>query len=201
MSGKPWTKEELEIIQAKYEGCKDLSELNLDRSEKSIYQKANQLGLKRKINSGQENIKNCQFKKGHIPFNKGTKGFMKPNKTSFKKGDIPVNVKYNGGPYFYSRKDRNEMCWYIQPSGSGKRRSYAKYLWELHNGPIPRGHIIKNINISETIPPTIDDLRLLTRGENMDANSIHRYSPEMKKAFKLIKKIDKLTKTKEDETD
>jgi hypothetical protein len=35
------------------------------------------------------------FKKGFTPFNKGTKGLMKPNKTSFKKGIIPHN-KGNG---------------------------------------------------------------------------------------------------------
>jgi hypothetical protein len=31
------------------------------------------------------------FKKGQAPWNTGTKGVMKPNKTSFKKGDIPIN--------------------------------------------------------------------------------------------------------------
>ena len=30
-------------------------------------------------------------KKGQIPWNKGTKGVMKPNKTSFKKGEVRIN--------------------------------------------------------------------------------------------------------------
>lgn len=33
------------------------------------------------------------FEKGQKPWNSGTKGVMKPNKTSFKKGDIPCNVR------------------------------------------------------------------------------------------------------------
>lgn len=34
-----------------------------------------------------------RFEKGHISFNKGVKGFMGANKTSFKKGNIPKNKK------------------------------------------------------------------------------------------------------------
>ena len=34
-----------------------------------------------------------RFKKGSIPFNKGTKGMMKSNKTSFQKGIVPANKK------------------------------------------------------------------------------------------------------------
>jgi len=33
------------------------------------------------------------FKKGSVPWNKGKKGYMGANKTSFKKGNIPANWK------------------------------------------------------------------------------------------------------------
>jgi len=37
-----------------------------------------------------------KFEKGHIPANKGTKGIMKPNKTSFQKGSTPKNHREVG---------------------------------------------------------------------------------------------------------
>lgn len=199
MAGKLWTQEEINYLKFNYEDCYKVSDLNLDRSEKSIYLKAMQLCLKKKFNLGNQNLlefgKAHRFPKGNIPHNKGTIGLMKPNKTSFKKGDIPVNIKYNGDPYFYKRKSKNEKTWLIQPLGTNKRQSYSKYLWELHNGVIQKNCIIKNINFSDTIPPVIEDLRMISRGENMDANSIHRYPPELKKTFKLIKKLNNLTNT------
>ena len=36
---------------------------------------------------------NGRFEKGHVPAIKGTKGIMKPNKTSFKKGNVNWNKK------------------------------------------------------------------------------------------------------------
>ena len=33
------------------------------------------------------------FRKGSIPWNRGIKGYMGANKTSFKKGNIPPNYK------------------------------------------------------------------------------------------------------------
>ena len=42
-----------------------------------------------RITSGRDG----RFSKGSVPFNKGTKGLMKPNKTSFKKGHVPPNER------------------------------------------------------------------------------------------------------------
>jgi hypothetical protein len=204
MAGKIWTNKELTYLYENYEDCYKVSDLNLDRSEKSIYLKAMHLGLKKKFNLGNLNLveygKAHRFPKGNIPHNKGTIGLMKPNKTSFNKGHIPANIKHNGEPYFYERKAKNEKTWLIQPTGTNKRRSYAKYLWEFHNGELKDGYIVKNINFSDTKAPTINDLRLISRSENMDANSIHRYPPELKKTFKLIKKLNHFTNTNQNET-
>ena len=41
--------------------------------------------------SEETKIKMSNSKKGQIPWNKGTKGVMKPNKTSFKKGEVRIN--------------------------------------------------------------------------------------------------------------
>ena len=46
----------------------------------------------------------CGFKKGRNPWNKGTKGIMKPNKTSFKKGSIGDKcAHWNGGVRTHGR--------------------------------------------------------------------------------------------------
>ena len=51
-------------------------------------------------------IKNlCEYaEKGHIPWNKGTKGRCKPSKTSFKKGNVPWN---KGKPHYAIKGDKN----------------------------------------------------------------------------------------------
>ena len=56
-----------------------------------------------------------QFKKGETPWNKGTKGVMKENKTSFKKEDTPWcdgtkgKVKKNKGSFKEGYKMSQEM--------------------------------------------------------------------------------------------
>jgi len=43
------------------------------------------------------------FKKGYIPWNKGTKGIMKPNRTSFKKGHLAPKTAFKKGHIPYSK--------------------------------------------------------------------------------------------------
>ena len=55
-------------------------------------------------------IEKGQFKKGVVPFNKGTKGVMKPNKTSFKKGrKAPPNAFKKGQVAPMKGKKRPDM--------------------------------------------------------------------------------------------
>ena len=84
---------------------------------------------------------------GRKPWNKGIKGSIKPNKTSFKKGQKPHNMKtvyqYTLGGMFIrsyesgveaetitgvSRKDISSVC-------LGKRRSAGGFKWTYKNPP------------------------------------------------------------------
>jgi len=47
----------------------------------------------REVNKGKPNTSKTKFRKNHIPWCAGTKGLLKPNKTSFTKENPPKSVK------------------------------------------------------------------------------------------------------------
>jgi hypothetical protein len=78
------------------------------------------------------------FVKGGVPVNKGTKGIMKANKTSFKKGNIPSNIK----PIGHIRVDRDGFLYQKIQDGHGVKNYRMIHVmnWEKVNGPVPKGH-------------------------------------------------------------
>ena len=115
---------------------------NLDFTEDSIANfksrlyKSYGINLRNAINAG------C-FKKGSIPFNKGTKGLMKSNKTSFKKGNVPANYKSIGAERV-SKDDYIEIKIRDGECSTGKKNYVLKhrYLYEQYYGKIPKGSIV-----------------------------------------------------------
>ncbi len=115
-----------------------------------------------------------RFTKNSIPENKGTKGVLKKNKTSFKKGHLPFNTKYDGaisirGGYKYIRVSK------------GKWLLLHRHIWTLENGKIPKKHLIifKDKN---KLNCTIDNLECISMTENRNRNINY------KKAALTIKK-------------
>lgn len=76
-----------------------------------------------------------RFEKGCVPFNKGTKGLMKANKTSFKKGNIPYNHKEVG-------YERVNVDGYLEVKVKEPNEFKLKHriVWEKANGPIPKNY-------------------------------------------------------------
>jgi len=188
---KKWTEREIEILKDLYCDCNSPQKLAklMGRDIRMIYHKANMLGLKRNSNSGTSNKafvqkgKLSRFKKGHIPWNKGTKGInIGGVNTQFKPGHIPHNTKYDG-------HERINVDGYIEIRVSmGVYKLKHRVIWEQHKGPIPENMIIKFID-KNPMNTSIDNLYLCTREENMNANTIHRYPGNLKKSMKLIKKL------------
>jgi HNH endonuclease len=102
--------------------------LNLKRTQIRAFMKNN--GLKNGVKK--------QFKPGHTPANKGTKGLYKGGEaTQFKKGNkphtyLPVGTERVNGEGYVDIKIADPNKW----------RAKHVLIWEKENGPVPPGHAI-----------------------------------------------------------
>lgn len=127
-----------------------------------------------------------EFKKGHVPFNKGMKqtewlsdeGIKKSSITRFKKGQLPITAKPKG--YIRCSVHRRKGIivsydWFINIKPNGERchnYNYRKYLWETFYGePAPKGMIFIAKNRNQKEKPRIENIDMITRAELMRLNS------------------------------
>lgn len=137
------------------------------------------------------------FKKGSIPTNKGTKGLMKANKTSFCFGNRPMNAKKVGS--ISTRKDKNgSLYMHIKIAEPNKWQMLHVYIWEHKHGKIPKGHcvIFKDKN---TLNTRLENLMLVSRDELVRLNQKYAYIDKSLKetalgVIKLTKKINQRLK-------
>lgn len=197
-----------DIIRQRYpfEPTKKIAD-DLGLSEGSVYNRAYAMGIKKdpvylrstQYPPGYLGGKATQFKKGHVPPNKGQKMskevYDKVAHTMFKKGTIPPNTQPIGT--IHQRKDTGgKMYLYIKLADS-KWQLLNRYTWEQHNGPIPKGMVVvyKDGNYLNN---DINNLLMITMKENMARNTIQRYPAELQQVIKLkcklIKKINNGTK-------
>ena len=104
------------------------------------------------------------FKKGIIPWNKNTKGLMKSNSGSFRKGQKGINWKPIGSMT-------------IKKEGSGTRRKfikikepnkwieYAKYLWIKSGRKLKHGYCLHHIN-NDSFDDRIENLIFVSRQDH-----------------------------------
>ena len=111
-----------------------------------------------------------QFKKGSIPWNKGKKGYVGANRTSFKKGSKPKNWRPVG-----SERVDAEGYTLIKVSNEGiKHKMWAfkhRIVWDqYHKKKIPKGSVIifadgdkTNLDVDNLICVTKNELRMLNQ--------------------------------------
>jgi len=117
-----------------------------------------------------------------ITWNKNTKGIMKANKTSFKKGEHPsTKTEFKKGikPYNYvlvdtitirQTKNDKKRRW-IKIGDPNKWIEYAKYIYIKHNGKIPKGGIIHHID-GNSLNDNINNLLLTNRSKHFYIHNI-----------------------------
>lgn len=200
MNRQFWTDEELKILTELYPKttAKDIAE-RLNKKEGSVYNKAFVLGLKKDEDFKREtsrqmalkNGSNSRFKKGVVPFNKGKKieEYLSPEKieklkkTSFKKGNLPHNTKYDG----YERV--NKYGYTEVRVSQGKFVLKHRLIWEEHFGSIPKGNIIIFKDGDKT-NLDISNLEMISKEENAIRNRIlPDYPRELQKVEYLRVKL------------
>ena len=104
---------------------------------------------------------NGAFKSGSVPWNKGTKGVMKKNAGTFKKGQKGIRHLPLGSKTIRTDKSGKPRR-FIKIEEPNKWIEYAKLVWMNHNGEIPKGCLIHHID-QDTLNDNINNLSLLTR--------------------------------------
>lgn len=140
---------------------------NLNVTENAIANRKNILGLRSGIVGG-------QFQKGHIPANKGKKGYMTPEQyekckaTMFKKGNIPANHR----PIGSERIDKRDGSILVKVKDGQLQKNWmskSRYIYEQAHGKIPAGHKVifadgNNRNFD------LDNLILVSNAEELIMN-------------------------------
>lgn len=116
------------------------------------------MGISNGINQG-------QFKKGHTPWCKGTKGIAKSKKTSFKKGNVPKNTL----PIGSERTNYNGYILIKTRTSPGKWEYKHHLEWEKHNGKVPKGYSLIFLDGDKT-NTDISNLKMVSSRENLIIN-------------------------------
>lgn len=104
------------------------------------------------------------FQKGQRPFNKGTKGLMKPNRTSFKKGGYHLPYKPVGTISF--REDRSgTKRKFIKTKEPNVWVDYGKYIWLKAGKKIKKGYVLHHKN-NNSLDDRLENLIVVSRKEH-----------------------------------
>lgn len=125
--------------------------------------------------------------KGHVPWNKGTRGVMKVNSGSFQKGhkhncECTIGAKrvrkdINGAPRQWIKVSDDKHSSYDW-------RQNSVVVWEAANGPAPKGFVIHHKD-RNTLNDDLENLELQSRADHLLE---HKYEFEPRRKAALSRK-------------
>lgn len=144
----------------------------------------NRLGVKSGIDAtfmkGVRRSPATEFKKGHVPINKGTKGMFpgQGGATRYKKGHVPHNYRPVG-----SERCNVDGYWEVKVADPKTWKLKHVLLWEEVNGPVPKGHCVVFLD-GDKNNLSLDNLALISMAANARRNQLglHGDSIELGKA-------------------
>lgn len=170
-----FTEEQADFIREGYKSMSlsELTEAFNERFEgaKSVKQ-IRSFTRNHKIKSGRTG----RFEKGQKAWNGGLagKGICKPNSGTFKKGNVPGNIREMGSERICS-KDGFVLVKVEEenPYTGAKTRFKHKHvvIWEEANGPVPEGHVIRFLDGDKT-NITLENLGLFSRAESLQMSRL-----------------------------
>lgn len=139
-----------------------------------------------------------QFKANNSPFNKGMKqqeymskeAIKRTKATRFKPNHVPASTNKIGNGAVVWRKERahGKSYQYIRID-LGVWELYHRHLWQARHGPIPKDQIVIFID-GDTKNVNINNLKLISKRENMYRNSVHEYAKETIPTLLLINELE-----------
>lgn len=176
-NGKPrlFTTEQAQFIRDNYTG-RSVADLTIMFNSVFGTEKTQQQIKSFVHNRGIVSGRTGQFEKGQISWNKGKKGYIGANATSFKKGSVPSNRKPIGAERICSKDGFILMKVPERDPHTGFPTRYKHkhvWIWEQVNGPVPAGHavVFKDGNKLNCV---YENLILVTRNELLSLN-LHGY--------------------------
>lgn len=158
-----FTQEQKEFLLANYQGkySKELAEIFNKKFKTDVSPK--QIKNFRRNHSLSCGLTG-RFQKNHVPFNKGTKGMMKANKTSFKKGNIPKNYKPIGS-------ERINIYGYVEVkiANPNKWETKNRFIYKKYKGDIPKGFKVIYAD-GNKLNNHLDNLILVSNSEELIMN-------------------------------
>ncbi len=133
------------------------------------------------------------FKKGCVPWNKGTKGLVSSNVGNFKKGHVAYNRKPLGSEHISAHDGYTQIKVPETDPYTGRQTRYkAKqiHVWEQANGPVPDGLVVFFIDGYKT-NCNLENLELVNRTELLFLNQF-KYkdaAPELKPSILAMARL------------
>lgn len=174
-----------------------LTVFNLEFDDNKTYSQMRSFISNHSIKSGRI----ATFPKGNKSWNEGTKGVMKSNITTFKKGGLPGNTR----PMYSERINKDGYTEIKVPAPEKEKGAKTKFMlkhkwaWENKNGKLPKGHAIILID-GDRENCDYDNLKLVTRSELLYVNRLFKgVDGKLKEtAFNVAKLVDKCREAKMD---
>jgi hypothetical protein len=119
------------------------------------------------------------FKPGQKPWSTGTKGVLKPNSTSFKKGRKAETKCELGDIKIRTDKKGRKRAW-VKVADNGNPYDWklrAVVVWEGQHGPLKKGTLVHHKD-RDTLNDAIENLQAMTRAEHLRE---HRHEFERKR--------------------
>ena len=171
----------------------------LGRPVNRVYEKANALGLTKSALYMRDMLAStyCQlaasgaahrFKPGQIPHNKGIKGWQaggRSAETRFKQGN--VSARWDPEIYQVGALRLNSYGYVDMKIKQGLRawRAFHVILWEDAHGPVPSGFCLR-FSDGDALNIELDNLKLISRVDNMRLNTLHRYPEPIVRAYQSL---------------
>ena len=178
-----------------------------------VYDRAARLGIRKsaeylagphacRLRRGDNIGAQYRIQPGHVPWNKGMKGWCAPGceRTQFKPGARFGKAAMLWQPIGAERVTKDGILQRkVSDTGYTPRdyRAVHALVWEAANGPIPPGHIVvfRDGNRRNFAP---ENLECISRAENMRRNTLYQYPEEIVRAIKtravLNRRINRMTK-------